>query len=76
MAGLPSSRPPGRARGGMRGAISGVVMAASPAGGAGTARRPAGGRAACSSDVWFRGNFPIWVSEGGLECDQGVNTLD
>ena len=64
---LPCSRAPGRARGGMRGAMSGAVMAASLREGAGAARRPAVGRAACSSDACCAGNSPVWLSEGGLE---------
>jgi hypothetical protein len=55
----------------MSGATSGAVMAASPRRGAGAARRLAGGRPACSSDVGFAGNFPVCVSEGDLNTEIG-----
>jgi hypothetical protein len=40
------------------------VLVADGRRGDGTAR--AGSQPACSSDVWFRGNSPVWVSEGRL----------
>ena len=63
---------------GMRGAMSGVVMADSPRRGAATARRAAGSPArrasqsACSSDAWFREISPVWVSEGRLDHGKPV----
>ena len=66
--GLLCSRPPGRARGGIRGAMVGAVMAASPRGGAGTAlagRRAAGLRVRAMPVL--REISRVWVSEGGLE---------
>ena len=66
VAGLPCSRPPGRARGGVRGAISGAVMAASPRGAAG----PSGGLQAGGRRVQAMSGSgkisPVWVSEGRL----------
>lgn len=52
-----------RARGGMREAISGAVMAACPQGRRGG---PAASRAACSSDARFAGNFPVPVLSSEL----------
>ena len=61
---LPCSRPPGRVRGGMRGVMSGVVMAAYPRGTAGAAQQSAGLRVRVMSGL---GEIsPVWVSEDRL----------
>ena len=71
VAGLPCSRPPGRARGGIRGAMSGAVMAASPRGGAGRS----GGLQAAGQRVQAMSGLgeisPVCVSEGDLNPHAG-----